>query len=260
MSQSKPTRFKLTIEYDGTPYVGWQLQDNGASVQAAISQAIKAFCGESVLPYGAGRTDAGVHALQMVAHIDLRENHAAHTVKNAINQHLKPAPISILDVQPVSSQFDARFSATKRHYKYHIINRRAPLTLQKKRAWLVHVTLDASAMHKAGQVLLGKHDFTAFRSIHCQAKTPVKTLSTLEVERHGDDIFITTSARSFMHNQVRSIVGSLKLVGEGKWPVEKMRVVLDNRQRSACGPVAPAHGLYFVEVEYEKPAKQVKPR
>jgi len=156
----------------------------------------------------------------------------------------------VLHVEAIDEEFDARFSARKRHYKYHIVNRRAPLALLKKRAWLVHIDLDAHAMHEAGQLLLGKHDFTAFRSINCQAKTPLKTLSTLEVERSGEDIFITTSARSFMHNQVRSIVGSLKMVGEGKWPVKRMREVLESKDRAACGPVAPAHGLYFTKVEY----------
>jgi tRNA pseudouridine38-40 synthase len=244
-------RYKLTIEYDGTPFVGWQIQLNGFSVQAAIRDAIEGFCGEAIIPHGAGRTDAGVHATAQIAHIDLTREFPVHTIRNAINQHLKPFPIAILHVEAVSSEFDARFSARKRHYRYHIINRRAPLTLLRKRAWLVHVDLDADAMHEAGLALLGKHDFTAFRSVNCQARTPVKTLASLNVERQGESIFITTSARSFMHNQVRSIVGSLKMVGEGKWPVTQLRHVLESKDRTSCGPVAPAHGLYFSRIDYQ---------
>ncbi len=250
MTNIKRHRYKLTIEYDGTPYVGWQFQDNGPSIQAAIRDAIKGFCGEEVIPHGAGRTDAGVHASGQIAHIELTKDYPLHTIQNAINQHLKPAPIAILQVEAASDGFDARFSARKRHYRYHIVNRRAPLTLLKKRAWLVHVDLDESLMHEAGQSLLGKHDFTAFRSINCQAKTPVKTLSGLKVQRHGENVFVTVSARSFMHNQVRSIVGSLKMVGEGKWAPSRLREVLDSRDRALCGPVAPAHGLYFTRIDY----------
>ena len=250
MTNNSPTRYKLTIEYDGSPFVGWQIQDNGPSVQAALQTAIQGFCGEEIVPYGAGRTDAGVHATGQVAHIDLPRDYSARTVRNALNQHLKPSPIAILQVEQVNADFDARFSARKRHYRYHIINRRPPLTLMKKRAWLVHVDLDAHAMHQAAQLLLGKHDFTAFRSINCQAKSPVKTLASLTVTRQDQSIFITASARSFMHNQVRSIAGSLKMVGEGKWPVEQMRDVLESKDRAACGPVAPAHGLYFTKVDY----------
>ena len=250
MSNSPIYRYKLTIEYDGTPYVGWQVQENGYAIQAALRDAIEGFYGESIIPYGAGRTDAGVHATGQVAHIDLEREYAPQTVRNAINQHLKPAPIAILHVEQVSPEFDSRFSALKRHYTYHIINRRPPLALMKKRAWLVHVDLDANNMHEAAQLLLGKHDFTAFRSINCQARSPVKTLASLNVERSGERIMITASARSFMHNQVRSMVGSLKMVGEGKWPIEKMRDVLEGKDRAACGPVAPAHGLYFSRVDY----------
>jgi tRNA pseudouridine38-40 synthase len=250
VTNAKTYRYKLTIEYDGSPYVGWQMQNNGDAVQSVLQEAVKGFSGKDIIPYGAGRTDAGVHATGQVAHIDLPREFPTQTVRDAINQHLRPAPIAILHVEAVSKEFDARFSACMRHYRYHIVNRRPPLALLAKRAWLVHVDLDADAMHKAGQLILGKHDFTAFRSVNCQAKTPLKTLSTLEVERCGGDLFVTTSARSFMHNQVRSIVGSLKMVGEGKWPMERMREVLESKDRAACGPVAPAHGLYFSKVEY----------
>ena len=251
MTHRKTWRYKLTIEYDGTPYVGWQIQDNGLAVQQLLREAIKGFCGQPIVPQGAGRTDAGVHALGQVAHIDLPKPYDEKTVREAINHHLRPAPIAILQAEAVSDQFEARFSARKRHYKYHIVNRRAPLTLLDKRAWLVFVPLDATAMHEAAQTILGKHDFTAFRSVNCQAKSPLKTLDQLDVRREGENIFITCSARSFMHNQVRSMVGSLKMVGEGKWPVSHLREVLDSRDRTKCGPVAPAHGLYFARVEYQ---------
>lgn len=247
-----PHRYKLTIEYDGTPFVGWQMQENGVSVQSSIANAIKGFCGADVVPHGAGRTDAGVHALAQVAHIDLPKPFPEFVICNALNQHLKPAPIAILSVEKADAGFDARFRATKRHYRYHIINRRPPLTVQRKRAWLVHVELDTRAMQEAGQALLGKHDFTAFRSVNCQAKSPVKTLSSLSVTRNAQEIIIETSARSFMHNQVRSIVGSLQMVGNGKWPVERIGEVLESCDRALCGPVAPAHGLYFAKVEYEQ--------
>ncbi len=243
-------RYRLTIEYDGTPYVGWQIQKNGLAIQQVLRDALKNFCGHDILPHGAGRTDAGVHALAQEAHIDLPREFPPYKIANALNQHLKPAPVAIVGVEAVGPSFDARFSALRRHYEYRIVNRRAPLTLLKRRAWLVHAGLDADAMHRAGQLLLGKHDFTAFRSIHCQAKSPVKTLDSLDVRREGEIIIITTSARSFMHNQVRSIVGSLKMVGEGKWPVARIEQVLQKRDRALCGPVAPAHGLYFAGVDY----------
>ena len=250
MTQAKSFRYKLIVEYDGTPYVGWQIQKNGLSVQEALQKAITGFCGEPVIPFGAGRTDAGVHATGQTAHIDLPSEFSTRTVRNAINQHLKPAPISVQQVEVVSSEFDARFSAIKRHYRYHIINRRPPLTFQKNRAWLVHGDLNVEPMQEASQLLIGKHDFTAFRSINCQAKSPIKTLDKIDVERQGQNVFVTVSARSFMHNQVRSIVGSLKMVGEGKWPISQIGDVLESRKRTQCGPVAPAHGLYFTKVEY----------
>ncbi len=250
MTDHKIHRYRLTIEYDGTPFVGWQVQNNGFAVQEALAIAIKKFCGHPVMPQGAGRTDTGVHASAMVAHIDLPRDYKAHTVRDAINQHLKPHPIAILKAEPVDETFEARFSARKRHYKYHIVNRRAPLVLLRKRAWLVFPKLDETTMQQAAQTILGKHDFTAYRSINCQAKTPLKTLDQLDVWRDGEHIYITCSARSFMHNQVRSLVGSLKMIGEGKWPVSQLRTVLDSKDRAKCGPVAPAHGLYFARVEY----------
>lgn len=243
-------RYKITIEYDGTPFVGWQVQDNGPSVQGEIARAIKSFAQEECIPGGAGRTDAGVHATGQVAHIDLSKDWPADTVRNAINQHLKPNPIAILECTQVGDDFDARFSATKRHYLYRIIVRRAPLALDHQRMWKVNHALDVSAMAEAAKALIGEHDFTTFRSVHCQAKSPVKTLDTLDVIEQGSEIRITASARSFMHNQVRSIVGSLKSVGEGKWPISQMADALAARDRSACGPVAPAHGLYLTKVDY----------
>lgn len=245
-----PFRYKLTIEYDGTPFVGWQVQDNGPSVQGEIARAIFAFCGANCTPSGAGRTDAGVHAMGQVAHIDLPRAYPPDTVRNAINQHLKPAPISILRAEQVDATFDARFSAIARHYIYRIVNRRAPLALLRDRAWLVHAPLDARAMQEATTAILGLHDFTTFRSVHCQSRSPLKTLDRLQVIAEGEDIRICASARSFMHNQVRSLVGSLKLVGEGVWPPDGMRRALAARDRAACGPVAPAHGLYLIGVDY----------
>ena len=245
------TRYKITIEYDGGPFVGWQMQDNGPSVQAALVNAIQGFSGEQVEVRGAGRTDAGVHACGQVAHFDLARDMAPGRIRDAINFHLKPAPIAVLACAPVAPEFDARFSATRRDYEYLIINRRAPLTLDAGRAWRVPVPLDADAMADAAQVLLGCHDFTTFRSVHCQARSPVKTLDRLDVAREGERIVIRASARSFMHNQVRSIAGSLKLVGEGKWSRDDLRAALEACDRSACGPVAPACGLYLVAVGYD---------
>jgi len=243
-------RYKLTIEYDGAPFVGWQAQANGRAVQQALSEAIMKFCGERVTVFGAGRTDAGVHALGQVAHIDLAKDWDADTVREAINRHLRPEPVAILDAELAADDFDARFSAVKRHYRYRIVNRRAPLTLERGRAWRVAVPLDADAMNEAAQALVGKHDFTTFRAAECQAKSPVKTLDELSVGRDGEDIRIEASARSFLHHQVRSIAGSLKLVGEGKWTKADVAAALKACDRATCGPVAPAHGLYLVSVDY----------
>ncbi len=245
------TRFKLTVEYDGGPFVGWQRQDNGPSVQSKIESAIKGFCGVECAVFGAGRTDAGVHALGQVAHVDIPDGHSADTVRDALNFHLRPCPISILNVDEVDDEFHARFSATRRHYLYRIIVRRSPLALEQGRAWHNKRELDTDAMHDAAQVLVGQHDFTTFRSAACQSKSPVKTVDAVAVSRALDEIQITCRARSFLHNQVRSFVGSLKLVGEGKWSKADLQNALAAADRKRCGPVAPAHGLYLTRVGYD---------
>jgi tRNA pseudouridine38-40 synthase len=243
-------RYKLTLEYDGTPFVGWQLQENGPSVQGCLAAAIKALSGEEVVPRGAGRTDAGVHALGQVAHFDLAKDWACDKVRDALNAQLRPDPVTVLACEKATEDFDARFSAAARHYLYRIVNRRSPLALDHDRAWGVFRPLDADAMHQAAQVLIGNHDFSTFRSAECQAASPVKTLDRLVVSRDGEEIRIEASARSFLHNQVRSMVGSLKLVGEGKWEAADLERALAARDRSACGPVAPPYGLYLVKVDY----------
>jgi tRNA pseudouridine38-40 synthase len=243
-------RFKLLIEYDGTPFVGWQAQDNGVSVQGAIAAAVTAFSGETVPVQGAGRTDAGVHALGQVAHVDLAKDWDTDTVRDALNFHLRPQPIAVLSAQRVGEDFDARFSATKRHYLYRVVNRRADLALEANRAWRIGRPLDAEAMHGAAQRLVGRHDFTTFRAAECQAKSPVKTLERLDVTRSGEELHVTAVARSFLHHQVRSMVGSLVHVGEGKWSADDLAAALAARDRAHCGQVAPPHGLYLVRVEY----------
>jgi tRNA pseudouridine38-40 synthase len=243
-------RYKLTIEYDGTPFVGWQVQDNGPSVQGVLTEAIAAFTGERVAVAGAGRTDAGVHARGQVAHIDLAKEWDGDTVRDAINFHLRPRPIAVLTAEQVAEDFDARFSAIKRHYLYRIVNRRADLALDQTRAWRVPRPLDGDAMHAAAQKLVGRHDFTTFRAAECQAKSPVKTLDRLDVMRDGDEVRISAAARSFLHHQVRSMVGSLVPVGEGKWSAEELADALAARDRTRCGQVAPPQGLYLVRVEY----------
>ncbi len=243
-------RYKLIIEYDGGPFVGWQAQANGVSVQSVIQDAVTAFCGEDVVVHGAGRTDAGVHARGQVAHIDLARDWETTRVRDALNHHLKPNPVAILDVVRVDAEFESRFDAKARHYCYRIVNRRSPLTLEAGLAWRVTVPLDADAMHEAAQMLIGHHDFTTFRSVGCQAKSPVKTLDSLDVARRGDVIEVTATARSFMHNQVRSMVGTLKQAGIGRWTAEDVRAALDARDRQRCGPVAPADGLYLLAIDY----------
>jgi tRNA pseudouridine38-40 synthase len=243
-------RYKLLLEYDGTPFVGWQIQKNGRSVQGRLAEAIKAFSGEDTVPRGAGRTDAGVHALGQVAHMDLVRDWEPDKIRDALNAQLRSDPISVLTCERAAEDFDARLSARARHYLYRIIDRRAPLALERNRAWSVFRTLDAEAMNDAAQVLVGHHDFTTFRSTECQAKSPIKTLDQLDVSRHGEIIRIETRARSFLHNQVRSMVGSLKLVGEGRWTAMDLKAALDARDRTACGPVAPPQGLYLVKVDY----------
>jgi tRNA pseudouridine38-40 synthase len=245
------TRFKLTVEYDGTGTVGWQRQDTGASIQSALEKAIFDLAGEVTTVTGAGRTDAGVHAMAQIAHFDLSKDFAADKVRDGLNHFLRSSNVSVLLAETAAPDFHARFSATGRHYFYRILCRRAPPVLEKNRVWHVVRSLDAEAMHAGAQHLIGQHDFTTFRSSECQAKSPVKTLDRLDVRRAGDEIHIEASARSFLHNQVRSMVGSLKMVGEGKWPPSQMREALDAKDRSACGVVAPPEGLYLVGVDYD---------
>jgi tRNA pseudouridine38-40 synthase len=243
-------RYKLLIEYDGAPFVGWQVQHNGMSVQGVLETAVTAFCGEHVHVQGAGRTDAGVHAVGQVAHVDLTRAWEADTVRDAINAHLRPHPVAVRAAEPAADGFDARFSARQRHYLYRIVNRRAHLALDAGRAWRVARRLDAKAMHAAAQLLVGRHDFTTFRATECQAKSPVKTLDRLDVERHGEEMRVHASARSFLHHQVRSMVGSLVEVGDGRWSEGDLARALAARDRKACGPVAPADGLYLLKVDY----------
>lgn len=243
-------RYRLTIEYDGTLFAGWQRQANGFSVQEALETAIAAFTGETVTVKGAGRTDAGVHARGQVAHVDLAAERRTDTIRDATNAHLRPHAIAVLAVEEVAGDFDARFSAIRRAYQYRIVDRRPPLALEAMRAWHVQRPLDADAMQIAAQGLLGRHDFTTFRAAECQADSPMRTLDRLDVRRAGGEILVETEARSFLHRQVRSMVGSLKLVGEGRWRPSDLRAALDAADRAACGPVAPAHGLYLVRVDY----------
>jgi tRNA pseudouridine38-40 synthase len=243
-------RYKLTIEYDGTPFCGWQIQDNAPSVQGALEAAVKAMCGEDVRVHGSGRTDAGVHALGQVAHCDIAKPFRPDRLRDGLNAHLRPNPVAVLAAEIVPDDFEARFSARKRHYLYRIRNTRANLALEIGRVWRVPRQLDTGAMHEAAQRLIGKHDFTTFRDTECQAKSPVKTLDQLDVTRNGDAVSIITSARSFLHSQVRSMVGSLVWVGEGRWTADDLAAAVAARNRAACGPVAPPQGLYLVRVEY----------
>lgn len=243
-------RYKILIEYDGTPFNGWQRQAQGESVQGALEDALARFCGEPAGVRGAGRTDAGVHAYGQVAHFDLEKGWDPFRVREALNFHLKPAPVVVVECEAAEPGFDARHSATARHYRYRILSRRAPPALDRNRVWWVPVPLDAEAMASAANELIGKHDFTTFRAAQCQAKSPLRTLDRLDVMRWGEEIVIEASARSFLHNQVRSMVGSLKLVGEGKWRRRDLAAALAAKDRAACGPVAPAAGLYLVRVDY----------
>jgi tRNA pseudouridine38-40 synthase len=246
-------RYRIIVEYDGTPFVGWQEQTNGSSVAGAIANAIARLTGSETPVYGAGRTDAGVHAFAQVAHFDLVSAWESFKLREALNANLRPHPIAILAVEEVGDEFHARYSATARHYLYRIVNRRAPLALDRDRAWRVARPLETQPMQEAAAYLVGHHDFTTFRAADCQAASPLKTLRALNVTRSGDSIEILACARSFLHHQVRSMVGSLKLVGAGKWRPLDIKHALDARDRAACGPVAPAHGLYLVRVDYDSP-------
>jgi tRNA pseudouridine38-40 synthase len=244
------SRYKLVLEYDGGPFAGWQRQDNGPSVQAALEDAVFKLAQERVTATGAGRTDAGVHARGQVAHFDLVKEFPADTVRDALNAHLRPAPISVLEASIAVPAFHARFSAVARHYEYRVLCRRAPPALDRGHIWHVGRALDVETMARAARALLGTHDFTTFRAAECQAKSPVKTLDRLDVAKQGDEIVFYAAARSFLHHQVRSMVGTLKLVGEGKWTDANVARALAACARAQCGPVAPPEGLTLLRVDY----------
>jgi len=244
------TRFALTIEFDGGPFFGLQRQKHGPSVQQSLEEAIHGVTGEEVRVHAAGRTDAGVHALGMRVHADIAKEIAPFRLMEAINAHLRPDPIVVIACETVDDDWHARFSCVERSYLYRILNRRARPTLDRGRVWHVATELDAAAMHEAAQSLVGRHDFTTFRSVHCQSDSPVKTLERLDVERHGNEVHIHAAARSFLHHQVRSMVGCLSLVGKGQWTAQDLRHALEARDRQALGLNAPPEGLYFVEAAY----------
>ena len=244
------TRYKLVIEYDGAGFVGWQRQTNGLSVQQVLEEAVRAFCGEEAASVAAGRTDAGVHAIGQVVHLDIAKAADAATVRDAINFHMRPHAVAVLAAEPVPEDFHARFSATSRRYRYRVLNRPARPVLERGRAWWVPAPLDLAAMRDAARLLIGRHDFSSFRAAECQASSPVKTLDLLEIARADEIVSLEARARSFLHHQVRNMMGTLKLVGEGKWSPEEVRRALDARDRAAAGPTAPAEGLYLVEVTY----------
>jgi tRNA pseudouridine38-40 synthase len=244
------TRWRLTIEYDGGPFMGWQRQDHGPSVQQALEEALERMTGEHAAFTAAGRTDAGVHALAMAAHVDVAKPLTPHRLRDGLNALLRPNPVSVLEVEPVADDWHARFSCVGRRYLYRILNRRAPPALDRGRVWHIAVPLDVDAMSEGAAMLVGRHDFTTFRSAHCQSDSPVKTLDRLQVSRAGDEILIEAAARSFLHHQVRSMVGCLGLVGRGQWQPRDMLKALEARDRAALGLNAPPHGLYFVEAIY----------
>jgi tRNA pseudouridine38-40 synthase len=244
------TRFRLIVEYDGRPFMGWQRQAHGPSVQQAIEEAVETITGETAVLHAAGRTDAGVHALAMAAHVDIAKAIAPFRLAEGLNARLRPLPVAILKAEAVADDWHARFSCIGRRYLYRIVNRRAPLALEAGRAWRVAAPLNAGAMDAAAQRLVGRHDFTTFRSAHCQSDSPVKTLDRLEVSKAGEEIHVTAAARSFLHHQVRSMVGCLALVGRGQWRPEDMLKALEARDRAALGFNAPPHGLYFVKATY----------
>jgi tRNA pseudouridine38-40 synthase len=243
-------RYRLLVEYDGRPYHGYQAQGDLPSVQSSIERAIKAFCGQSLRLQAAGRTDTGVHATGQVLHCDLEKEWKPDVVRDALNAHLVPEPIAILEASLAEPGFHARFSDTGRRYLYRILNRRAPPALDKGRVWHVRKPLDAEAMCEAAQILVGHHDFTTFRDLQCQAKSAMKTLDEARVWREGEQVLLTFASRSFLHRQVRSMTGSLAEVGVGRWSADDLRAALEARDRRACGPVAPAEGLYLTGVDY----------
>lgn len=243
-------RYKLIVEYDGRPFRGWQRQKHDLSVQQVLEEAIARFSGETVTTQAAGRTDAGVHALGQVVHFDLSRAWDPFKIREALNYHTKPHPLAILTAEAVGEEFEARFSATARHYEYRILNRRARAALDDGKVWHVPVPLDADAMHAAAQLILGRHDFSTFRAAECQANSPMRTLDVFSVSRQAEMIVVTARARSFLHSQVRSMVGSLKLVGEGRWSPADFRAALDAADRARCGPLAPPDGLYLTGVSY----------
>jgi tRNA pseudouridine38-40 synthase len=243
-------RYRLLIEYDGGPFQGWQAQANGPSVQAALEDAVEAFTGERVRTSAAGRTDTGVHATGQVAHFDLERAWPAETVRNALNAHLRPQPVSVLEAEAVGEDFHARFAAIGRRYLFRILNRPSPPALLRGKVWHVRKPLDAAAMHEAAQVLVGRHDFTTFRDAACQAKDPVKTLDRAEVAREGEEVRLVFAARSFLHRQVRSMTGTLAEVGAGRWTAQDVRDALEAKDRARCGHVAPPEGLYLTAVTY----------
>ncbi len=249
------TRWKLTIEYDGSGLSGWQKQANALSVQQALEEAIQKFSGETVATFVAGRTDAGVHARAQVAHFDLAKETNGDVVRDAVNYHLKPNKIAILNAEAVDESFHARLNAVQRSYRYRIVNRRAPLTFQSNYAWQVAHPLDAGAMQRAADLLLGKHDFSTFRASNCQANSPLRTLDKLDVTRDGDDVFVLAAARSFLYHQVRNMVGTLALVGAGNWSLDDFAAAFKACDRAKGGPTAPAEGLYFWGVSYPASTK-----
>jgi tRNA pseudouridine38-40 synthase len=244
------TRWRLTVEYDGGPFMGWQRQDHGPSVQQALEEALARMTGERAAFTAAGRTDAGVHALAMPVHVDIARALTPHRLREGLNALVRPQPVAVLDARPVADDWHARFSCTGRRYLYRILNRRAPAALDPGRVWHIAVPLDVKAMREAAAMLVGRHDFTTFRSAHCQSDSPVKTLDRLDAEREGQEIRIEAAARSFLHHQVRSMVGCLALVGRGQWTPADMRKALEARDRAALGFNAPPTGLYFVEAIY----------
>ena len=244
------TKYKITIEYEGTNFVGWQKQNNGPSIQSSIETAVLNLSNENVTIFGAGRTDAGVHAKGQVAHFDINKELSLDTISDGLNNYLKNLSISIIKTEIVDKNFNARFSAKQRQYQYRIVNRRPPLTFEKNLAWGIFKTLNIKEMKKATKYFIGKHDFNAFRSINCQSSSSIKTINSLEIKDQTDNIFVNVSAKSFLHSQVRIIVGTLVDIGKGKIKADEVKQIIDSKDRSRAGPTAPAHGLYLIKVDY----------